>query len=117
MIGNTGDVFKVYRKVPIVNKDTGHCGSGNLCPCFGDDSKVRTFKSFRIFDLKKDPYENEALDEASERYSEVAAEAAKAFADADKEAEGFPPSQFSSFANLMPRPWMQPCANFPSCKT
>ena len=28
-----------------------------------------------------------------------------------------PPSQFHSKWDVMPRPWMQPCANFPRCYT
>merc|ERR1712218_119623 len=102
-----GEVYKVYQKYPKLNAD-GHCGQNTLCRCFGEDSTIE-LKNLLIFDLKNDPYENNPIEENSNRYNEIKIVAENEFKAALQEVH--PPSQFLNKWDVMPRPWMQPCAN------
>lgn len=111
-IQHQGYTYKIYRRYPKVNAD-GHCGKGTLCGCFGDD--IQEFKEWRIYNLTQDPIEETMLDNQDFRLQEIKGLAGVAFEEADN--EDHPPSQLSSMIQVMPRPWMQPCHNFPFCYT
>jgi len=113
IITNKGEVFKVYKKYPKINAH-GHCGENKLCRCFGDDN-VTLLKHLLIYDMVNDPYEDHPLLENSSRYSKIVETANQEFEAALQEIN--PPSQFLNKWDVMPRPWMQPCANFPRCYT
>ena len=124
--------YKAWFKRPILNA-AGHCGTGKLCPCFGSAEELHDFGSdVEIFDLNEDPMEDNPLNNSHEYYEEVKHiflnEYGRLVPDFghpnENDAESYHnsdevnlPSQFSHFYDVMPRPWMQPCARFPFCST
>ena len=128
-------VYKIYRHVPKL-KENGKCVKDKVnqfCGCYGN--AIEKLDNYRIFDLTQDPFEDEPMSEKSERYNScylfsndsfnhfilifrydiLHKLAFEEFQKADQELN--PPSQLSDKFSVMPRFWMQPCANFPACRT
>eukprot|EP00095_Tigriopus_kingsejongensis_P012472 maker-scaffold323_size206388-snap-gene-1.13 protein:Tk12472 transcript:maker-scaffold323_size206388-snap-gene-1.13-mRNA-1 annotation:"arylsulfatase h precursor" len=107
-----GEAFKVYFHEPILNSD-GHCGIGALCPCSGPGVTNHTHPV--VYDLRQDPAEKQSLAIHSDRYLTLLG----LFREEQSQAqsEWHPPSQFSDFWNVIPRPWFQACARFPLCRS
>ena len=134
------NVYKAWFKRPILNEN-GHCGEYKLCSCFGNSSVLQDFGcDIEIFDLGKDPTEVTELSKNSEIYNELKWKflhehirihnnindllkcgidnhpngdlKGKTSGDEIRVA-----SQFTTFLDVMARPWMQPCARFPFCST
>lgn len=112
-----GSVYKANFREPAVVEELGYC-EGLFCYCFpSDDPRIKDHGDEPvIYDIVADPREENPLTPDNfPGYSELVATFNVALAEA--EAEWMPPSQLTMFSQVMARPWMQPCANFPRCKT
>ena len=132
-------IHKAWFKRPLLNEN-GHCGEGKLCSCFGNSNELKDFGcDIEIFDLGKDPLEETAISNNSKTYNELKLKFLKEYVRIENNIssnmmkcyventhdrntkiavasdEFDTPSQLSSFFEVMPRPWMQPCAKFPFC--
>ena len=131
-------IYKGWFKRPLLNSN-GHCGRGQLCSCFGGSDVLENFGCDpEIFDLTQDPTEDTPLLKTSKTYIDLKWKFVQEYLrihpkidDLDKcfqdiaysgrydKAITFDNmnilSQYTSFFDVMPRPWMQPCARFPRC--
>lgn len=105
-----GRAFKAYFHLPKLNSQ-GLCEG--ICPCFGPD--VLNFTQPIIYDKNTDPKEQNPLTEDNVIYQTLLP---LVMEEKDKaNSEWNPPSQLASMWTVMPRPWFQPCARFPLCRT
>jgi arylsulfatase A-like enzyme len=106
--GNGDDVYKVHYVTPNWLPGTQECQF--ICPCHG--SGVTYHDPPLLYNIARDPSETRPLLLAD--YGNVMEAVNKAIT-AHKNSIETVPSQFS-VAKLLPRPWLQPCCNFPKCK-
>ena len=133
-------VYKAWFKRPILNSN-GHCGEGRLCSCFGDSEVLENFGCDpEIFDLVNDHTEDNPILKTSKTYTDLKLKFIQeyirinphpndlnncfkdiAYNDINEGSNVLDSatvqSQYSNFFDVMPRPWMQPCARFPRCST
>ena len=131
------NIYKAWFKRPLLNIN-GHCGEGQLCSCFGGPDILQDMGcNIEIFDLQNDPTEKAPIKRHSQLYKDLKLKFLKEYVRINSDASrdmheceientmnSSPgmndnldvPSQFASFFETMPRPWMQPCARFPYCK-
>ena len=112
-ISGTGNIWKAHFVTPNWLPGTESCHF--FCQCYGSD--VTVHEPPLLFNLATDPGERRPCTKQSpcggENYDQVMSvirTEAQRFANSLPEAE----SQYAWY-NFMPRPWLQPCCNFPYC--
>ena len=78
-----------------------------MCPCYGPT--IRKHEKPLLYDINQDPTESEEIDPQSETYqvvSEVMRKELQTFVEEINRTKM--PSQFSSYLNILPMPWLQP---------
>ena len=109
----TGDIWKVHFIVPNWLPGTEKCFY--VCQCYG--SFVTELETPLMYNLRTDPGEKRECTQTnpcgSRSYDEVLSvitQATEEFSNSLEEVE----SQYAWY-NFIPRPWLQPCCNFPYC--
>ncbi|KAI8508746.1 hypothetical protein Bbelb_138450 [Branchiostoma belcheri] len=110
---STGNsVYKAHYMTPIWDEGTGACYSAFGCGC--ENSWVHYHDPPLLFDIAKDPSESKPLTPTNEpKFAEIVANISRGV-EAHRKTLVSVESQFS-LRNVLWRPWMQPCCNFPYC--
>lgn len=107
--GNGEDVFKVLYATPRWTDDTEGCGF--MCHC--NERHVIRHDPPLLYNIAKDPSETIPLnadDPENQKIIRVIGHAVRSHVDGVETV----PSQYS-VGKMVPRPWLQPCCNFPFC--
>ncbi|CAD5113805.1 DgyrCDS2970 [Dimorphilus gyrociliatus] len=83
-----------------------------VCDCFSDRDMIKLDVP-QLYNIEEDPYEDRLLDIEEEKYADIVKKINKGVAEHRSSIEPSP-SQFN-ILRILPRPWLQPCCNFPFC--
>ncbi|XP_063872262.1 arylsulfatase H-like isoform X2 [Scylla paramamosain] len=111
----TGDhVYKMHLARPKWFPGSTQCGWGRgvICSCSGYGLVTDLSSRPELYDLNKDPYEDkQPISPESEEYK-VVVKQMREYLEQWKARVKYPPSQLSTLANIIWRPWYQPvCHN------
>jgi len=101
-------VYKLILKEPIVDKN-GRCPE-DICPCYGP--MIRQNQPPLLYDIVNDPTESSELDPTSSLYREISSLMLMDLHQFQQDIEANKmPSQYTTLAQVMPMPWLQPYLN------
>lgn len=107
--GNGSDVYKVHFATP--KWDLGTEGCGFICECH--DDAVTWHDPPLMFNIARDRSERSPIDPKSTAYAETLREIDRLLEEHKRGINGAE-SEFENI-KIAPRPWLQPCCNFPTC--
>lgn len=107
-----GGIWKLYYYRTKWKPNTFECVNF-VCDCFSPND-MRKLEVPELYNLKDDPYEDHQLNITEERYKTIVHKINESVID-HKNSIQPTPSQFD-ISKLLPRPWLQPCCNFPICQ-
>jgi len=106
---DSDDVWKVHLATPVW--ETGTQGCGWICDCYGD--AVTWHDPPIMYNLATDPQENSPYNVSEPKYAAIWEHIREKIQEHSESIDEVP--DMYSVSNLLPRPWLQPCCNFPFC--